>query len=63
MLFNINVSVAVPNSPNFNVQVDAPDLEQALAKAAPLLLKSARDSAAVLLAALPAENPQSAASA
>ena len=57
MLFNVNINAAVPGGPNINVQVEAPDLEQAMAKATPMILKSARDSAAVLLATLPAEKP------
>jgi len=55
MLFNVNINAAVPGGPNINVQVEAPDLEQAMAKATPMILKSARDSAAVLLATLPPE--------
>jgi hypothetical protein len=56
MLFNINISAVVPNSPNFSVQVDAPDLVAALEAAKEPMLKSAAASASVLLAALPAES-------
>lgn len=54
MLFNVNVSPAQPGAPNFNVQVEAPDLVSALEGAKAPLLKSARDAAAILAASIPA---------
>lgn len=57
MLFNVNISPAQPGSPNFNVQVEAPDLVAALEAAKAPILKSALDAADILTSALPAQKP------
>ena len=54
MLFNVNISPTQPGAPNFNVQVEAPDLVAALEAAKAPILKSAQQSAAILALAIPA---------
>ena len=54
MLFNVNISPAQPGAPNFNVQVEAPDLVAALEASKDAILKSAQQSAEIIAAALPA---------
>lgn len=61
MLFNVNISPAQPGAPNFNVQVEAPDLIAALEAAKGPILKSALDSQAIIAAAVPASTAQAAA--
>lgn len=58
MLFNVNISPAQPGAPNFNVQIEAPDLVSALEAAKLPILKSANDAAGILAAALPAGKPE-----
>lgn len=57
VLFNVNISPAQPGSPNFNVQVEAPDLVAALEAAKDPILKSAVQSSAIINSALPAPAP------
>jgi hypothetical protein len=57
VLFNVNISPAGPSAPNFNVQVEAPDLIAALEAAKAPILKSANESAAIITAALPSAKP------
>jgi hypothetical protein len=56
-VFNVNISAQAPNAPNFNVQVEAPDLIAALELAKDPILKSAKQSAAIIASTLPTENP------
>lgn len=57
MLFSVSIQPLPGGQPNFNIQVEAPDLISALEAAKAPILKMARDSQAILAAALPASAP------